>query len=72
MTTYRFAMRLSYQEFYPFYLGKIKQIIVRTEQGLRLQLPAERFRPFLTSQGIQGQFELIINENNKIESLIQL
>ncbi|OXX75079.1 hypothetical protein B9J87_01540, partial [Vibrio sp. V19_P1S1T109] len=42
---------------------------VYTDQGLRLQLPASRFRPFLSQIGVKGRFRLTTDQNNKFVKL---
>ena len=54
------------------YQGQIKYIIVETDQGLKLQLPAHNFRPFVNSNGIQGRFRLITDEQNKLQKIEKL
>ncbi|WP_141138435.1 DUF2835 family protein, partial [Vibrio sp. V05_P4A8T149] len=36
---------------------------------LRLQLPASRFRPFLSQIGVKGRFRLTTDQNNKFVKL---
>ncbi|OXE29255.1 hypothetical protein CA163_29575, partial [Vibrio parahaemolyticus] len=42
---------------------------VITNNGLRLQLPAAKFRPFLSQLGVRGRFRLTTDQNNKFLKL---
>ncbi|WP_117235482.1 DUF2835 domain-containing protein [Vibrio maerlii] len=65
MNHYHFSLNISYQAYIAHYSGAASNVLVTTDQGLRLQLPASRFRPFLTQMGVKGRFRLITDQNNK-------
>ncbi|MGF1758722.1 DUF2835 domain-containing protein [Photobacterium sagamiensis] len=67
MTTYTFSLNITYQSFLNHYSGAASTVIVVTDNGLKLQLPASRFRPFLSQLGVKGYFRVIVNSQNKIE-----
>ncbi|GAD65254.1 DUF2835 domain-containing protein [Vibrio proteolyticus] len=69
MNTYFFRLNISYQAFLAHYSGMAASVLVVTEQGVRLQLPASRFRPFLTQIGVKGRFRLTTDQNNKFLKL---
>ncbi|NAW57804.1 MULTISPECIES: DUF2835 domain-containing protein [unclassified Vibrio] len=69
MNTYFFRLNISYQTFLAHYSGMAASVLVVTEQGGRLQLPASRFRPFLTQIGVKGRFRLTTDQNNKFLKL---
>lgn len=69
---YYFSLNISYQQFLAHYSGSAANIQVVTTQGLRLQLPASRFRSFLTQIGIKGQFRLTTDHQNKFIKLESL
>ena len=46
--------------------------MVVTDNGLRLQLPAARFRPHLSQLGIRGRFRLTTDSHNKFKQLDKL
>lgn len=66
-----FSLRLSPQEFLPYYQGHIDTIQVMTTQGISIRFPAMHLRKHLHSMGINGKF-VLITENNKFLSLIKL
>ncbi|WP_286268774.1 DUF2835 domain-containing protein [Thalassotalea hakodatensis] len=68
MQTYYFYINLSTHEYLPYYQGKVKDIIVSSSTGKRVQFPAMHLRSFLTSSGVEGYF-CLQTENNKFVSL---
>ncbi|CAM4409018.1 DUF2835 domain-containing protein [Vibrio astriarenae] len=72
MNQYYFNLNISYQSFLQHYSGTASNVVVSTSTGMRIQLPASRFRPFLTQIGVKGQFRLITDQNNKFIKLERL
>ena len=69
MKQYYFTINISYQTYLAHYSGVASSVQVYTDQGLRLQLPASRFRPFLSQIGVKGRFRLTTDQNNKFVKL---
>ncbi|MGC7891256.1 DUF2835 domain-containing protein [Vibrio anguillarum] len=69
MKQYYFTLNISYQTYLAHYTGVASSVQVYTDQGLRLQLPASRFRPFLSQIGVKGRFRLTTDQNNKFVKL---
>ncbi len=69
---YYFSLNIPYQTFLAHYSGAASVVHVITENGLRLQLPATRLRPFLSQLGLKGRFRLTTDQNNKFLQLEQL
>ncbi|EKO3451479.1 DUF2835 domain-containing protein [Vibrio fluvialis] len=69
MNRYFFSLSISYQAFLSHYSGAASTVLVLTECGLRLQLPAAKFRPFLSQIGVKGRFRLTTDQNNKFLKL---
>ncbi|NIY84776.1 DUF2835 domain-containing protein [Vibrio hepatarius] len=69
MNYYYFSLNISYQTFLSHYNGAASNVLVTTDNGLRLQLPASRFRPFLSQIGVKGRFRLTTDHNNKFMKL---
>ncbi|UGA56295.1 DUF2835 domain-containing protein [Vibrio sp. VB16] len=69
MNQYTFRLDISYNVFLQHYAGSASSVLVYTEQGLKLQVPAMRLRPFLTQIGVKGRFRLTIDKLNKFVSL---
>ncbi|MFY2508653.1 DUF2835 family protein [Vibrio pectenicida] len=72
MNQYYFSLNISYQSFLAHYNGAASNVLVVTDEGLRLQLPATRFRPFLSQIGLSGRFRLTTDQNNKFIKLEML
>lgn len=68
---YFFSIKMSTNDFLPYYQGKIQNIVVTTIQGKTVQFPAMHLRKFLTSTGISGFF-CLKTQNNKFLSLDKL
>lgn len=54
------------------YQGHAKYLLVYTDDGLKLQLPAVNFRPYVSDQGIQGRFGVTVDSHNRIIQLVKL
>ncbi|WP_413284455.1 DUF2835 domain-containing protein [Vibrio sp. MA40-2] len=69
MNHYTFRLDIPYHVFLQHYSGSASSVMVYTEQGLNLQIPAARLRPFLTQIGIRGRFRLTTDPDNKFVRL---
>ncbi|EJG2048538.1 DUF2835 domain-containing protein [Vibrio parahaemolyticus] len=69
MKHYYFTLNIPYQTFLSHYSGVASSVQVITNNGLRLQLPAAKFRPFLSQLGVRGRFRLTTDQNNKFLKL---
>lgn len=49
-----------------YYRGDVRNVVVTTDEGLRLQLPIEVFRPYVTEAGIYGFFVVTVDDNHKL------
>jgi hypothetical protein len=63
---------LSADAFLSYYRGSARSVIVRAEDGRRIQLPAASLRPFFLSDGINGEFELTLDDTNKLLEIRRL
>ena len=66
MKRFDFAMGLSAHKLKDYYRGNVQNVLVTTREGLRVQLPIDVFRPYVTSNGIQGAFVVYVDDNNKM------
>ena len=69
MRHFEFTMALSAQKTRAIYAGRARFILVETDRGLKLQLPAANFLEYVTDDGIHGRFDVKIDANNKILAL---
>ena len=65
-------MALSAAKCKQFYAGQIQYVVVTDDYGKTIQLPLSRFRPFMTTNGLRGRFQLLLGENNKFIDLQQV
>ncbi len=72
MRTFEFDMALSVLKTQSIYQGQVHYILVETDDGLKLQLPAANFRSYVKAHGIHGRFSVKIDADNKIIALSEL
>lgn len=71
-TRFTFSMHITAEEYERYYSGAVHNIIVKTHQGVRVQFPASAVRAFVTVGGVQGDFVIVMDSDNKLVSLKQL
>nr|WP_303648164.1 DUF2835 domain-containing protein [Shewanella metallivivens] len=67
-----FSLNVSYEAFLPYYQGVAEKVEVRDQYARVLHINGKYFRPFLTSQGVQGKFKLVLNSDGSFKSLNKL
>ncbi|MEN8168386.1 MAG: DUF2835 domain-containing protein [Pseudomonadota bacterium] len=68
----RFSLNLSADRYLSHYQGHARSVSVVADDGRRVEFPANALRPFVTKQGVQGYFELLIDDNNRLQRLERL
>ena len=66
---YHFNLLISAADYLRYYQGSAQSVVVTTHQGLRVKFPASALRPYVTKDGINGQFALFTDEDNKMLEL---
>ena len=66
---FEFSMDLSADKTLSIYEGRAKFILVSTDDGLKLQLPAGSFRSYVTESGIQGRFRVKTDSRHRLQKL---
>ena len=61
-----FTLRISRNDYLRYYRGSARHVIVKANDGRHIQFPANILRPFVTREGIAGNFVLRLDENNKL------
>jgi hypothetical protein len=69
MRTIRFSLAISTDDYLRFYQGKARNVSAITDDGRRIEFPAEHLRAFVMHDGIHGRFELVFDEMNKFVAL---
>lgn len=64
-----FSVSMNYAKCEDLYRHQIKFLVVTSHDGKRIRLPKENMQKFITPAGLQGQYHLIIDQNNKIVSI---
>ncbi|MBL1377266.1 DUF2835 family protein [Zobellella iuensis] len=72
MQRLRFRLAISKAQLLRYYQGRVAALSVNTEQGLRLQVALHHFRSFVGHDGLNGYFEIELNEQNRLHRLSRL
>ena len=68
----RFSLNLSADRYLSHYQGHARSVSVVADDGRRILFPANALRPFVTKLGVQGHFELMIDDNNRLQRLVRI
>ena len=69
MKQYTFRLALSSEEIMLMYQGHARRLVVRTEQGLTIELGLEKIRIFVATSGVYGYFRLKTQDDHRFISL---
>jgi len=69
MMELQFSLNISREQALRYYQGTATTVIVTAITGQKLQFPAEHIRPFIDQNGIQGQFNIQFDKENKLIKL---
>ncbi|MFT6270066.1 MAG: hypothetical protein ACJAVV_002894 [Alphaproteobacteria bacterium] len=64
-----FSVSMSYAECEDLYRHQIKYLLVTDIEGKRIQLPKQNMQKFISPSGLQGSYQLIVDQSNKIISI---
>lgn len=64
-----FSVSISSEQYQAYYNGSAKFVRVQAEDGRSLKFPADKMQPFVLHDGINGRFEIVFDDNNKLISL---
>ena len=64
-----FTLSISRNEYLRYYRGTVRDVIVRSHDGRRIQFPARLLRPFVEHGGIHGEFRLTVDEQHRLIDL---
>lgn len=65
----RFHLDIPAQAYLKYYRGEAKNVLVTTHEGVRVQFSAHLLRPYVTRDGIKGEFCLRYDEHHKLIGL---
>lgn len=66
------SLSISSHEYLAYYAGAADTVLAKSPDGRRIRFPARVLRPFLTHQGIHGNFRIQFNHRNKFVAIDQL
>ena len=72
MTRYEFTLQILPARYLDYYRGRVHHVIARCTTGQNVQFPASLLQKFVTKDGIQGNFVLTCDEQNKCVGLERL
>lgn len=67
-----FSLDISREEYLRYYSGQASVVQVRSHNGLLINFPANAMKPWITHQGVTGNFTIVFDENNKLVELKKL
>ena len=65
-SVFYFSINAPYKQCEVLYIPSMPDVVMVSESGLSVQVPTNRLRQFVTSDGIKGRFRMIIDANKKI------
>jgi uncharacterized radical SAM superfamily Fe-S cluster-containing enzyme len=68
----RFSLDISSDDYIRYYRGDVQMVQVTAEDGRRIRFPASNLRPFVSRDGVQGMFEITLDEENRLLKLRKL
>lgn len=68
----RFRIDLPAEAFLRYYRGSARAVIVQADDNRRYQLPAGRLQPFLLKEGIYGDFEMVVDNSNRLIDIFRI
>ncbi|MCB1948102.1 MAG: DUF2835 domain-containing protein [Burkholderiales bacterium] len=63
------VLNISPQQLIYYYEGLVSTVVAKTTDGRTVHFPANILRSVVQANGVQGLFELVINENRKFVSI---
>lgn len=67
-----FKLNISAEKYLEYYRGAVSAVIVKAEDGRKIQFPASALQKHIKKDGIHGRFRLIYDKNHKFLKLEKL
>lgn len=67
-----FTLHISAHEYLEFYSGAARNVATVAHDGRTIKFPANILRPFVTQDGIHGEFVIEFDESNKFVAINKL
>lgn len=68
-TELTFRMAINVDEASRYYRGTARFVVVRAENGQKVQFPAHHIRRFIDSFGVNGYFSIVFDDDHKLIAL---
>lgn len=72
MKEIRLRLHISAEALLAYYRGDAGQVIATAVDGTRVQFPAHALRPYVTRDGVRGEFLLRCDRNNRLLGMQKL
>ncbi len=69
MPSSTFALNINAHDLEKYYRGHVHNILVKSEQGLKIKFPANLILPYVDHFGVKGRFLLEYDQQGKAISL---
>ena len=63
---------ISSTDFQNYYANNVNNVIAISNDGRKIQFPANILQKFVSHSGIQGQFKLTVDSHSKFQSMIKI
>ena len=68
----RILLNISPEQYLRYYQGGVNSVVARCNDGRSIQFPANILKPFVTRDGIQGEFEIFFDSDNRFQKIEKL
>jgi len=72
MNCVRFRLQISAEDYLNYYSGQATSVSAVSDDGKRIEFPAEHLREFVAAEGINGYFELCFDKGNRFKYIKKL
>ena len=69
MTNIIVSLTITADEYIKIYQGSARSVYTRTAEGRSLRFPANILQPFVTREGIKGNFSIEFDQDNKFKRI---
>jgi hypothetical protein len=63
------SISISTQDYLAHYQGSVKEVVARSIDGRNIRFPSTILQPFVSHNGINGNFVISFDDNNKFQSI---
>ncbi len=64
-----FDLSISAEEYLKVYRGEVREVMAISRDGLRVRFPAGILQRFVTRNGVQGSFAVLIDDENRFQGI---